>query len=171
MMQKLNTAILISGRGSNMGSLIQASLDLDYPARIVTVVSNRKEAAGRAKAEKAGIPEICLAPKDFSCAKEFEDSLHNHLIKNEIQLVCLAGFMRILSADFVKNWTDRILNIHPSLLPDYPGLDPQGRALADGRTETGCTVHVVTAQMDAGPIILQRRVPIHLGDTLSLIHI
>lgn len=162
---KVNIAILISGRGSNMDALIRACTETDYPARIVTVISNRPDAPGLAKAATAGIPSTTLSHRDFSDGEAFEESIHNHLIQNNVDLVCLAGFMRILSAGFVQNWPDRILNIHPSLLPDYPGLHPQARALADGKSQSGCSVHIVTAAMDAGPILVQRCVPVLSGDT------
>ncbi len=165
MNSKINIGILISGRGSNMAALIRACATPDYPARIVTVVSNRADAPGLLTAAQAGIPTATLPHLNFPNADAFEDAIHNHLIKNDVQLICLAGFMRLLSAAFVKNWTERILNIHPSLLPEYPGLHPQARALADGQHETGCTVHIVTAAMDAGPILTQRHVAILPEDT------
>jgi phosphoribosylglycinamide formyltransferase-1 len=165
MNQRVNVGILISGRGSNMESLIRACSAADYPARIVTVVANKADAPGLAKAAAAGIPAVAIPHRDYLDSSTFEAALHNYLIQHDVQLICLAGFMRILGAGFVQNWTDRILNIHPSLLPDYPGLHPQARALADGKTETGCTVHLVTPEMDAGPIITQRRVPVIAGDT------
>lgn len=143
-----------------MSALIKACADLDYPGRIVTVISNRPQAPGLALAQAAGVSTAVIDHKTFTSAGAFEKALHNHLIQNDVELVCLAGFMRLLGAEFVRKWTDRILNIHPSLLPDYPGLQPQARALADARTESGCTVHIVTPEMDAGPILVQRRVPI-----------
>lgn len=164
-MKKIRVAILISGRGSNMESLIRACTHDDYPAEIAFVISNKVDAAGIEKAKNAGIKTLILSQKDYTDRIEFEISLHNALIENKIGLVCLAGFMKILGSDFVNKWSDRIINIHPSLLPDYPGLHTYERALADQRTESGCTVHHVIPEMDAGPIILQRRVPILPGDT------
>jgi len=165
MTAKVNVGILISGRGSNMEFLIRACDQPDYPARIVMVISNRADAPGLAKAAAAGIPVATLPYRSFPDRDSFEDTIHNHLIQKNVQLVCLAGFMKILSPRFIQNWTNRILNIHPSLLPAYPGLQPQARALADGNSETGCTVHIVTAEMDSGPTLIQRRVPILPGDT------
>lgn len=164
MIRKIRIGILISGRGSNMNALVEACTDPAYPGRIVTVISNRPQAPGLALAQKAGIPTAVIDHTAFPSTAAFEESLHNHLIQNGVELVCLAGFMRLLGAGFVLKWTDRILNIHPSLLPDYPGLQPQARALADNRTESGCTVHIVTPEMDAGPILVQRRVPILPAD-------
>jgi phosphoribosylglycinamide formyltransferase-1 len=164
MSAKINIGVLISGRGSNMEALIRACAAPDYPARIVTVISNRSDAPGLIRAAQTGIPATAIPHRNFPSAAAFEDALHNHLIQHDVQLVCLAGFMKILSAGFVRNWTDRILNIHPSLLPDYPGLQPQARALADGKNETGCSVHIVIPEMDAGPVLVQRRVPILPGD-------
>lgn len=164
MRAKVNIGILISGRGSNMEALIRACAAPDYPARIVTVISNRADAPGLEKAVQAGIPAIALPQRNFASSAAFEEAIHNHLIQHDVQLVCLAGFMRILSPAFIQNWTERILNIHPSLLPDYPGLHPQARALADGRRESGCSVHIVIPEMDAGPVLLQRRVALLPGD-------
>lgn len=165
MMRKIKLAILISGRGSNMESLIRACADPDFPAEVTLVLSNKPDALGLEKAQKAGIKALALDQKAYTGRSEFEIALHNLLIENKIELVCLAGFMKILSPDFVRKWTDRILNIHPSLLPDYPGLNTYERALADRRAESGCTIHYVTAEMDAGPIILQHRVLVLPDDT------
>lgn len=162
---KLKLGILISGRGSNMEALIQACNNPDFPAEVTLVISNREAAPGLEKAEKSNIKTLLLNPKDYTGRIEYESELHNTLIQHEINIVCLAGFMKILGTEFVNNWTDRIVNIHPSLLPDYPGLDTYARAIADGKKESGCTVHYVIPEMDAGPVILQRRVPIFPGDT------
>lgn len=164
-MEKVRLGILISGRGSNMDALIAACRAADYPAEVAVVISNKTTAPGLEKAAKAGIPTLFLDPKVYPDRSEFEKALHVSLLNQQVDVVCLAGFMRILGAEFVENWTDRIVNIHPSLLPDYPGLTPQARALADGQSESGCTVHYVIPEMDAGPVILQKRVPILPGDT------
>ena len=171
MTRKIKLAILISGRGSNMESLIRACADPDFPAQVAIVISNKPDAPGLEKAEKMGISVLALDQKAYTQRSEFENSLHKTLIGNNIDLVCLAGFMKILSPDFVRKWTERILNIHPSLLPDYPGLNTYERALADKRTESGCTIHFVTAEMDAGPVILQHRVPILPDDTPDMLAI
>lgn len=165
MTQKVRLGILISGRGSNMESLIRACAEPDYPAEIAIVLSNKPAALGLKKARQSGFITVAVEQKTYTDRSEFEDILHNTLINHEVDLICLAGFMRILSPDFVNKWTDRILNIHPSLLPAYPGLNTHERALADGQRESGCTVHRVTPDLDAGPVVLQRTVPILPQDT------
>lgn len=162
---RIRLGILISGRGSNMEALIRACADPSFPAEVALVISNKKAAPGLEKAEKAGVKTAFLDAKEYSDRSEYELAIHNTLTKNKIDLICLAGFMKILGAQFVDSWSDRIINIHPSLLPDYAGLDTYARAIADQKPESGCTVHYVIPEMDAGPIILQRRVPIHPGDT------
>jgi len=167
--KKLRVAVLISGRGSNMEALIRASAAPDYPAEIVLVIANKADAPGLGKASAAGIQTITILQKEYTDRSGFENALHSVLIQNKIDLVCLAGFMKILGAEFVQNWTDRIINIHPSLLPDYPGLNTYERAIADGRSESGCTVHYVIPEMDAGPPVLQARVPVLPGDTPEIL--
>lgn len=129
------------------------------------VISNQVNAAGLKKAESMGVKTLKIDQKSYTDRIEFEKSINRAMIYNKIDLVCLAGFMKILSPEFVNLWPDRIINIHPSLLPEYPGLAPHARALADKKTESGCTVHYVIPEMDAGPVILQRRVTVHPGDT------
>lgn len=163
--QKLKTAILISGRGSNMRSLHQASLAPDYPAEIVLVLSNKANAAGLDYARENNIPTAILNHKDFPSRIAFDKRMHEILKGYDIDLICLAGFMRILSADFVAKWPERILNIHPSLLPKYKGLHPQKQALDAGDQVSGCSVHLVTAALDGGPVLDQKSVPILSGDT------
>jgi len=158
-------AILISGRGSNMATLIDAAKAPDYPAEIVGVLSNRAAAPGLAVAASHGIATASLAQSKFPSRDMFEDTMTQVLESWEADLVCLAGFMRILGEDFVHRWRGRMINIHPSLLPAYRGLDTHERALADGATEHGCTVHFVTPGLDEGPAILQARVPVLPGDT------
>jgi len=157
--------ILISGRGSNMSALIEAAKAPDYPAEIVGVLSNRAAAPGLRTAAAQGIATASLAQSKFPTREMFEDTMTQVLESWEVEIVCLAGFMRILGADFVNHWRGRMINIHPSLLPDYRGLHTHERVLADGRTEHGCTVHFVTPGLDEGPAILQARVPVLPGDT------
>jgi phosphoribosylglycinamide formyltransferase-1 len=158
-------AILISGRGSNMVALIEAARDPGYPAEIVGVFSNKAAAPGLAYAAEAGIPNATRSHKDFPSREAFDDAVQAILEQWETDLVCLAGFMRILSLPFAEKWVGKMLNIHPSLLPDFKGLHPQRQALAAGVSESGCTVHWVEPALDDGPTILQRKVPILPGDT------
>jgi phosphoribosylglycinamide formyltransferase-1 len=158
-------AILISGRGSNMTALVEAARDPTYPAEIVGVFSNRADAPGLQYAWLAGIPTAVYSHKDFPSREAFDAQIQAVLDGWGAELVCLAGFMRILSHGFAQRWTGRMLNIHPSLLPLYKGLKPQQQALDAGATESGCTVHWVIPDLDDGPAILQRRVPVLPGDT------
>lgn len=158
-------AILISGRGSNMVSLIEAARAPDYPAEIVLVVSNRPDAAGLERARAAGITALAIDHKQFATRMAFEAKLHQALLDHRIDLVCNAGFMRMLTGGFVDRWRDRQLNIHPSLLPAFPGLDTHARALDEGVKVHGCTVHFVRLEMDTGPIVAQAAVPVLPGDT------
>ncbi|MCB9989758.1 MAG: phosphoribosylglycinamide formyltransferase [Rhodospirillales bacterium] len=165
MAAKLNLAVLISGRGSNMQALIEACKADDFPARVALVLSNRPDAGGLQIAQDAGIQTASVDHKAYDSKAAFEGALQDVLSSHEIDLICLAGFMRLLSADFIGRWPDQIINIHPSLLPAYKGLDTHARAIADGAVEAGCTVHVVIPEMDAGPVILQKKVPVLAGDT------
>ena len=164
-MTRKRVAILISGRGSNMAALIEAAKAPDYPAEIVGVLSNRAAAPGLATAAANGIATASLAQSKFLSRDMFEDTMTQILESWEVDYVCLAGFMRILGEDFVNHWLGRMINIHPSLLPAYKGLHTHERALADGVTEHGCTVHFVTPGLDEGPTILQARIPVAAGDT------
>lgn len=164
---KLNLAVLISGRGSNLQSLIEACADPAFPARIVVVISNRPGAGGLQRAEAAGIPALTLDHTAYPDKSTFETTLHEKLLAYPVDLVCLAGFMRVLGAGFVNKWANRIVNIHPSLLPDYKGLNTHARALADGVARAGCTVHYVTATLDDGPIVMQKSVPVMPDDTIE----
>jgi len=158
-------AILISGGGSNMVALVD-SMTGDHPARPCLVLSNNEDAGGLEKAAARGVPVAVVDHRPFAGDRAgFEAALQRELEKAGAEIVCLAGFMRILTPDFVANWQGRMLNIHPSLLPKYPGLDTHARALAAGDAEAGCTVHEVTAELDAGPILGQARVPVMPGDT------
>jgi phosphoribosylglycinamide formyltransferase 1 len=159
------TAILISGRGSNMGALIKAARAPDFPAEIALVLSNKSAAGGLSLARQAGIATAVVDHKIYAGRDEFEGSMQALLDIHRIDLVCLAGFMRILSAPFVARWQRRMLNIHPSLLPSFRGLDTHGRALAAGVKIHGCTVHFVEPELDAGPIIAQAAVEVRDDDT------
>jgi phosphoribosylglycinamide formyltransferase-1 len=162
---RARVAILISGRGSNMSALIEAARDPAYPAAIAGVFSNKPDAPGLAIAAGAGIPTAALSHRDFDGKPAFEAAMNAVLDGWAPDVVCLAGFMRLLSADFCERWAGRLINIHPSLLPKHKGLHTHEQALADGSTEHGCTVHFVTPGMDEGPIIAQARVPVLPGDT------
>ncbi|SFV31976.1 phosphoribosylglycinamide formyltransferase-1 [Devosia crocina] len=164
-MSRKKVGVLISGRGSNLSALIEAARDPNYPADIVGVLSNKAAAPGLATAAHEGIATASLAQSKFPSREMFEDTMTQVLESWEVDIVCLAGFMRVLGEDFVSHWQGRLINIHPSLLPAYRGLDTHARALADGATEHGCTVHFVTLGLDEGPAILQARVPVLAGDT------
>ena len=158
-------AVLISGRGSNMASLIGAAQDPAYPAEIVLVVSNRPDAGGLERARAAGIPTAVVDHKGHPDRASFDAALDEVLRRHRIEIVCLAGFMRILTPAFVEAWTGRMLNIHPSLLPAFKGTDTHARALASGAVRHGCTVHFVTPELDSGPVVAQAEVPVLPGDT------
>lgn len=162
---RTRTAVLISGRGSNMSALIRASAEADYPAEIVAVVSDNTDAPGLQAAAAAGIHAVAVPRAEHADREAFEAAVEEALAAQGAELVCLAGFMRLLSADFVARWAGRFLNIHPSLLPLFPGLNTHGRAIEAGMRVHGCTVHFVTQEMDSGPIIAQAAVPVLPGDT------
>jgi phosphoribosylglycinamide formyltransferase-1 len=165
-MARKRTAILISGRGSNMTALIEAAKDASFPAEIVLVVSNRPDAGGLQRAASEGIATELVDHTHFPKDREgFERALQAVLTKHRIEIVCLAGFMRILTAWFVSRWSGRLLNIHPALLPAFKGLDTHARAIEAGAKEHGATVHFVVPEMDAGPIIAQGAVPVLPGDS------
>jgi phosphoribosylglycinamide formyltransferase-1 len=159
---KRRVAILISGRGSNMAALIKAAAaEEDYPAEIAVVVANRADAGGLDKARSAGIPAVAVESKPFGQDRAaFEAALQAVLDQHRIELICLAGFMRLFTADFVQRWYGKMLNIHPSLLPLFPGLDPHGQALRAGVKISGATVHFVIPETDAGPILMQGAVAV-----------
>ena len=160
------TAILISGRGSNMASLLRAAALPGFPARIVAVLSNRPDAPGLETARAAGIEALAIDHLPFGRDRAaHEAAVHEALLARGVQLVCLAGYMRLLTPFLVGAWAGRMINIHPSLLPAFPGLDTHARALAAGVKLHGCTVHYVTEGMDEGPIIAQAAVPVLPGDT------
>ncbi|MCC7048545.1 MAG: phosphoribosylglycinamide formyltransferase [Alphaproteobacteria bacterium] len=165
MTARRRVGVLISGRGSNMKALIEAAAAKNYPAEIVLVLSNRADAAGLAIAAGAGVKTQVIAHQDFADRAAFDAALDAALRAAGVEIVCLAGFMRLFTPGFVEQWRGRMLNIHPSLLPSFPGLDPHGQAIAAGVRFSGCTVHFVTPAMDSGPIIAQAAVPVHAGDT------
>jgi phosphoribosylglycinamide formyltransferase-1 len=157
--------VLISGRGSNLKAIIDAIEQKRLDASIAIVISNRAGAPGLDHARRAGIETLVIGHDGFASREEYDRALVTALRDRGVALVCLAGFMRLLSPVMVDAFPDRILNIHPSLLPRYPGLHPQQQALDDGATVSGATVHVVNTELDAGPIVLQREVPVLPGDT------
>ncbi|MFD2250990.1 phosphoribosylglycinamide formyltransferase [Pseudochelatococcus lubricantis] len=168
--KRRRTAALISGRGSNMAALLAAAAATDFPAEIVLVAANRPEAAGLATARDAGIATESIDHKPFGRDREaFERALDARLNAHGIELICLAGFMRILTPWFVQRWLGRLINIHPSLLPSFPGTQTHERALAAGVRLHGCTVHFVEPEVDAGPIIAQTAVPVLPGDTPDIL--
>ena len=159
-------AVLLSGRGSNFEAIADAVDSRSIPdAKIVAVISDVPEAAGLARARARGLPARAIDRGAFSTRAAFESEVLGVLDASRAELVCLAGFMRILSPAFVARWRGRLLNIHPSLLPKFPGLDPQRRALEAGETVSGCTVHLVDEGTDSGPVLLRREVPIRPGDS------
>jgi phosphoribosylglycinamide formyltransferase 1 len=163
---KRRVAILISGRGSNMAALIQAAKAADYPAEIVVVISNRPDAGGLEKAGESGVPAVVIESKPFGKDRAaFEAVLQSALDEHQVDLICLGGFMRLLTAEFVQRWYGRMLNIHPSLLPSFPGLEPQAQALRAGVKISGATVHFVIPQTDAGPILMQGAIAVRDDDT------
>ncbi len=163
---KRRVAILISGRGSNMAALIAAARAADFPAEIAVVISNKPDAAGLTKAKDSGVATLVIDSKPFGKDRvAFEAALQSALDEHRIDIVCLGGFMRLLTTEFVERWTGRMLNIHPSLLPSFRGLDPHGQALAAGVKISGATVHFVTPEMDAGPIVMQGAVAVRDDDT------
>jgi len=165
-MARKRVAVLISGRGSNMAALIDAAKDESYPAEIVLVVSNRPNAGGIAYARKAGVATTIVDHTDYGKNREaFERALQAVLEGSGIDIVCLGGFMRLFTPWFINKWQGRMLNIHPALLPAFPGLHTHEQALAAGAKMHGATVHLVTADMDAGPIVCQAAVPVLDGDT------
>lgn len=162
-MAKLKLCVLISGRGSNLQSLIDACAANDYPAEIALVISNIDGVQGLERASNAGIPTTVVSHRDFKSRESFDASLTETISRLDVDLLCLAGFMRILGDGFVEHWQDRLVNIHPSLLPSFKGLNVQQRAIDAGVRFSGCTVHYVRSDMDCGPIIVQAVVPV-LGD-------
>jgi phosphoribosylglycinamide formyltransferase-1 len=159
--------VLISGRGSNLQSMIDAIAAGRLNATIAVVVSNRSGAAGLERARAAGIETICLSPRDYPDRLAYDQAIADQLRARGVRLVCLAGFMRLVGGPLLDAFPNRILNIHPSLLPAFPGVDGQRQALEHGVRITGATVHLVSAELDNGPIILQSAVPVHDDDTVE----
>src|SRR5712664_4076815 len=167
---KRRVAILISGRGSNMAALIQAAAAEDFPAQIVVVISNRSDAGGLETAKASGIPAVTIESKPFGKDRAaFEVDLQSALEQHQVDLICLGGFMRLFTAEFVRRWYGRMLNIHPSLLPSFPGLDPHRQALKAGVKISGATVHFVIPETDAGPIVMQGAVAVRDDDTPDML--
>jgi phosphoribosylglycinamide formyltransferase 1 len=163
---KRRVAILISGRGSNMVTLIEAAAADNFPAEIAVVISNRADAGGLEKARASGVATLTIESKPFGSDRAaFETALQSALDQHRIDLICLGGFMRLFTPEFVQRWRGRMLNIHPSLLPSFPGLEPQAQALRAGVKISGATVHFVIPQTDAGPIVMQGAVAVRDDDT------
>ena len=163
--ERKRVGILISGRGSNMRALIEACKADDYPAEIVTVISNRPNAAGLEYAQSENIKTVTIDHKQYKSREPFERALHQALVDAGVEIICNAGFMRLLTSEFVEHWQNRHLNIHPSLLPAFKGLHTHERAIQAGVKITGCTVHIVRTEMDSGPIIAQAAVGVCPDDT------
>lgn len=163
--KKLTLGVMISGTGSNLQALIDACGSDNYPGEIGVVISNRPDALGLERARHHGLKAVCIDHTQFENRTSFENEVHDCLKAHNVELVCLAGFMRILGAEFVGRWNDRMINIHPSLLPAYKGLHTHARALEDGVRFAGCTIHYVRPEMDDGPIIMQAVIPIVSGET------
>lgn len=167
MMVKKRIGVLISGSGSNMEQLAKACMAADYPAEIVLVISDKKDAKGLDRAKTMGIQSIAIARSDYTSKADHEAAILTALDEAKLDFVCLAGFMRILSGNFIEQWARKLINIHPSLLPLFPGLDTHKRAIDAGCRVHGCSVHFVTEGMDEGPIISQAVVPIAPNDTID----
>jgi formyltetrahydrofolate-dependent phosphoribosylglycinamide formyltransferase len=165
-MRTARVAVLISGRGSNMQALIAAARNEDYPAKIALVIANQRDAGGLEIAAASGIEALALDHRPYGKDREAHERVIDAALRDrEIEIVALAGYMRVLTPFLVRSWSGRMINIHPSLLPKYPGLHTHERAIAAGDAEAGCTVHLVTEGVDEGPILGQARVPILPGDT------
>ena len=165
MTARVSVGVLISGRGSNLQALIDACAKPDFPAEIACVISNVANVEGLARAERAGIATHVIAHGEFKLREEFDMELDAILTRDAVSIVCLAGFMRVLSDVFVEKWRGRLINIHPSLLPGFKGLDVHARVLASGARISGCTVHFVVPELDSGPVIAQAAVPVLANDT------
>ena len=173
MKQKIKVAILISGRGSNMQKLIEACENPNFPAEIIVVGANKNNALGLKYAKSKSIKTFVIEHKNFvkfdNPREEFDKALHQEIIKYDVEIICLAGFMRLLSKWFVDKWHNKIINIHPSLLPDFKGANAVEDALKSGAKISGCTTHFVSVEMDAGPIIMQSQVQIDLNDNIEIL--
>ena len=162
--KRLRVAVLISGRGSNLDALIRSCAEPDAPAEIVLVISSKPDAPGLTIARQHGIAAATIDHRGYASREAFDAALDDQLRAAQIEFICLAGFMRLLTAGFVENWRERIVNIHPSLLPAFKGRHPQRQAIAAGVAVSGCTVHYVTPGMDEGPVIAAEEVPVLPGD-------
>ncbi|NBV06140.1 MAG: phosphoribosylglycinamide formyltransferase [Proteobacteria bacterium] len=164
MTKKVKIAVLISGRGSNMQAIVKACESADFPAQVVLVLSNKIDAAGLEFAREKNIKTAFVDHREFSSREEFDKKVSAEIEKSGAEIICLAGFMRLLSPWFVARWFDRLINIHPSLLPEFKGADAVGDAIKAGAKKSGCTVHFVRQEMDSGPIILQSEVMVSATD-------
>jgi phosphoribosylglycinamide formyltransferase-1 len=170
MNKKVKIAILISGRGSNMQKLVKACENRDFPAQVELILSNKKDAAGLDFAKEKGIKTSIIDHKNFvNSREEFDKAMNEEIIKSGAEIICLAGFMRLLSPWFVNHWFNRLINIHPSLLPQFKGVDAVGDAIKAGVKFSGCTTHFVREEMDSGPVIMQAKVPIFSDDTKEIL--
>ena len=169
-MWKKKVGVLISGNGSNLQALIDATRHPSYPAEIVVVISNKADAFGLTRARDAGIPAYTVDHKDYHSREAFDDAMDELLKKHEVEIICLAGFMRLLSAGFVGRWRNRILNIHPSLLPAFKGANAVADAMKAGVKTTGCTVHFVVPEVDSGQVILNAEVTVIHGESEAALH-
>ena len=165
MSNRVKVGVLISGNGTNLQALIDAANSTTYPAEISLVISNRADAKGLKRARDAGIKTEIIEHEKYDTRESFDEELSLTLHQHHCEIICLAGFMRILSIGFVNNWKNKILNIHPSLLPSFPGTKVHSQAISAGVRISGCTLHYVTNKLDAGPIIAQAAVPVHGSDT------
>jgi phosphoribosylglycinamide formyltransferase 1 len=168
-MARLKVGVLISGRGSNLQALIDACAASHFPAQIAVVIADREDVPGLERARRAGLPACAVSRGAYPNRADFEVALDEALRAGGAELICLAGFMQVLSGHFVENWGDRVLNIHPSLLPAFPGLRTHERALEAGVRFSGCTVHFVRTRIDDGPIVVQAAVPVLANDTVESI--
>lgn len=169
-MTKKKVGVLISGNGSNLQALMDACASADYPAEISVVISNKENAYGLNRARNAGIAAHVVDHKAYETREAFDEAMQALLLHHNVEIVCLAGFMRLLSASFVAKWKGRMLNIHPSLLPNFKGAHAVRDALTAKAKESGCTVHIVTDELDSGPILLQAKVPVLENDTEESLH-
>ena len=169
MTKKVKVAVLISGRGSNMQAIVKACENADFPAQVVLVLANKIDAEGLKFAESKNIKTAFVNHREFSSREGFDKKVSKEIEKSGAQIVCLAGFMRLLSGWFVERWFDKLINIHPSLLPEFKGADAVGDAIKAGAKKSGCTVHFVREEMDSGPIILQAEVQVSASDTKEIL--
>ena len=169
MTKKVKVAVLISGRGSNMQEIVKACENADFPAQVVLVLANKIDAEGLKFAESKNIKTAFVNHREFSSREEFDKKVSEEIEKSGAQIVCLAGVMRLLSVWFVERWFDKLINIHPSLLPEFKGADAVGDAIKAGAKKSGCTVHFVREEMDSGPIILQAEVQVSASDTKEIL--